>query len=142
MFGIHDLPLFPGSGLLPNLTPGADTPYIVTRSMTLGLRAGIVAALGIGAGCVVHAFLPQFVDSASTTKSAAMLLLGAIFVFNGTLWCLFVAWAAARLGRGGPGRQASAWAQRGVGGLFVLFGSSLLLSGRDADPSHSAGVSR
>jgi threonine/homoserine/homoserine lactone efflux protein len=54
MLGTHDLLLFIGSGLLLNVTPGPDTLYIVGRSTAQGLRAGIVAALGIGADIFVH----------------------------------------------------------------------------------------
>lgn len=54
MLGTHDLLLFIAAGLLLNITPGADTLYIVGRASTQGLRAGLVAALGIGAGCLVH----------------------------------------------------------------------------------------
>ena len=54
MLGTHDLLLFISAGLLLNITPGADTLYIVGRASTQGLRAGLVAALGIGAGCLVH----------------------------------------------------------------------------------------
>jgi threonine/homoserine/homoserine lactone efflux protein len=54
MPGIHDFALFVASGILLNLTPGADTLYIVTRATTLGRKAGAVAALGIAAGCCVH----------------------------------------------------------------------------------------
>ena len=54
MLGTHDLPTFILAGLLLNITPGADTLYIVGRSTGQGLRSGVVAALGIGAGCVVH----------------------------------------------------------------------------------------
>ncbi len=54
MPGVHDFALFVASGILLNLTPGADTLYIVTRASTLGRRAGAVAALGIAAGCCVH----------------------------------------------------------------------------------------
>jgi threonine/homoserine/homoserine lactone efflux protein len=53
MPGIHDFALFVASGILLNLTPGADTLYIVTRATTLGRKAGAVA-LGIAAGCCVH----------------------------------------------------------------------------------------
>ena len=34
------------------------------------------------------AFLPQFVAADSPHKTLAFLLLGLIFIFNGTLWCL------------------------------------------------------
>src|SRR5207245_2762172 len=39
---------------LLNITPGPDTAYIVGRSVQLGWRGGAAAALGIGAGCLVH----------------------------------------------------------------------------------------
>ena len=54
MLGTHDLLLFIVSGLLLNVTPGPDTLYIVGRSSTQGLRAGATAALGIGAGTLMH----------------------------------------------------------------------------------------
>jgi threonine/homoserine/homoserine lactone efflux protein len=54
MFGIQDIALFVAAGLLLNMTPGPDTAYIVGRSVQLGWRGGAAAALGIGAGCLVH----------------------------------------------------------------------------------------
>ena len=42
------------------------------------------------------AFLPQFVAADSPHKALAFSLLGLIFIFNGTLWCLGVAAFAAR----------------------------------------------
>jgi threonine/homoserine/homoserine lactone efflux protein len=69
------------------------------------------------------AFLPQFVEADSPHKAAAFLLLGLIFVFNGTLWCLgvaaFAASAAGRIRRSG---QALRWINRALGGLFVYLG--------------------
>lgn len=209
MIGIHDLPLFLVSGLLLNLTPGADSLYVVTRGAAQGARAGAVAALGIGAGCLAHvlaagaglsallaasatafaalrlvgaaylvwlgvsllrggseaasvaraipaaplravfaqgvltnvlnpkvalfflAFLPQFVDADAPSKPAAFLVLGAIFTLTGTLWCLVLAVSAARVGRAGIGRRASAWLRRGAGGLFVLLGARLAFADRN-----------
>jgi threonine/homoserine/homoserine lactone efflux protein len=52
--GIHDLWLFVLSGLLLNITPGPDTLYIVGRSSSQGAKAGSIAALGIGAGALLH----------------------------------------------------------------------------------------
>jgi RhtB (resistance to homoserine/threonine) family protein len=52
-----DLPqllLFMAAGWLLNLTPGPDVLYIVSNSLRGGVRAGMVAALGIFAGCFVH----------------------------------------------------------------------------------------
>ncbi len=52
--GAHDLPLFIASGIQLNITPGPDVLYIVGRSTTQGVAAGVAAALGIGAGCFMH----------------------------------------------------------------------------------------
>ncbi|CAN7699144.1 LysE family translocator [Pseudoduganella sp. LjRoot289] len=54
MLGIHDLTLFIVSGLLLNIMPGPDTLLIMARSATQGWRAGCAAALGVGAGTMVH----------------------------------------------------------------------------------------
>jgi threonine/homoserine/homoserine lactone efflux protein len=51
---VNDLALFVVSGLLLNITPGPDTLYILGRTASQGWRGGTVAALGIGAGLVVH----------------------------------------------------------------------------------------
>ena len=37
-----------------NLTPGPDMTYVAARSLGQRRRAGLVSALGISAGCVVH----------------------------------------------------------------------------------------
>ncbi|WP_395319644.1 LysE family translocator [Variovorax sp. UC74_104] len=54
-----DLPhllAFIAAGWLLNLTPGPDVLYVVTNSLRSGVRAGIVAGLGITAGCFIHIF--------------------------------------------------------------------------------------
>ena len=69
------------------------------------------------------AFLPQFVALDSPHRSAAFLLLGLIFICNGTLWCLGVAAFAARAaGRVRRSDQALRWINRALGGLFVYLG--------------------
>ncbi len=52
----HSLLLFVGAGLLLNVTPGPDLLYILGRSVSQGRAAGVVSALGVGAGCLVHVF--------------------------------------------------------------------------------------
>jgi threonine/homoserine/homoserine lactone efflux protein len=74
MLGIHDLGLFILAGLLLNITPGPDTMYIVGRSTTQGFRAGVVAVLGIGAGCFVHIFAAAIGISALILASAEAFL--------------------------------------------------------------------
>jgi threonine/homoserine/homoserine lactone efflux protein len=54
MFDLHTLLLFLAAGLALNLTPGPDMLYVAARSTSEGRRAGIVSALGIGAGTLVH----------------------------------------------------------------------------------------
>lgn len=48
--------LFILAGWLLNLTPGPDVLYIVTNALRCGAKAGVVAGLGITAGCFVHVF--------------------------------------------------------------------------------------
>jgi threonine/homoserine/homoserine lactone efflux protein len=52
----QDFLLFAFATLMLNLTPGADMIYVATRSTTQGTKAGIVSALGIAGGCLVHTF--------------------------------------------------------------------------------------
>lgn len=212
--GLQDLPLFVLSGLLLNLTPGADSLFIISRSAAGGWRLGSAAALGVGAGCLLHvaaaalglsallatssmaftvikwlgaayliaigvsmlwstrggdaaagdrasatpidsattrwsavfaqglltnalnpkvalfflAFMPPFISDQAPDKGWAFLVLGLIFTFNGTLWCLALAALAsrARAIRLSPG--LAAWLVRAAGGLFVLLGLRLALS--------------
>ncbi|TMH07270.1 MAG: LysE family translocator [Betaproteobacteria bacterium] len=84
MFGTHDLVLFVVSGILLNITPGADTLYIVSRSAASGAKAGAVAALGIGAGCFVHIFAAALglsaILAASATAFLVVKLVGAAYL--------------------------------------------------------------
>ena len=50
----HSLLLFILAGLALNVTPGPDMLYVAARSSAEGRRAGIVSALGIGAGTLVN----------------------------------------------------------------------------------------
>jgi threonine/homoserine/homoserine lactone efflux protein len=207
MLGTRDLSLFVAAGLLLNVTPGADTLYILGRSAAQGFRGGLLAALGIGAGCLVHitaatlgisallaasaaafaavkmvgaaylvylglsllrrssgsqlqvgslprsrgtrifwqgfltnalnpkvalfflAFLPQFISIDAPNKPLAMLFLGIVFDFNGTLWNIFVAFAASSLAkRANYAGPVSRWLNRSVGALFIYFGVRLATS--------------
>ncbi len=68
-----DLPqllLFIAAGWLLNLTPGPDVLYIVSHGLRHGVRAGMVAALGIVSGCFVHVFAAAAGLSALLATSA------------------------------------------------------------------------
>jgi RhtB (resistance to homoserine/threonine) family protein len=202
MLGIHDFWLYLIAGLVLIMTPGPDTLYIVGRSVAQGRRAGMLSALGISTGSLIHttfaalglsvllarsataftvvrwvgaayliylglrmlfaarktapgelsrpaaanlwtiyrqaittnilnpkvalfflAFLPQFVEPDAPHRTLALLLLGVVFVLNGTFWCLGIAWFAATVSRRFRERQsASVWLSRAAGVLFVGLG--------------------
>ena len=76
--------LFIAAGLLLNLTPGPDVLYIVSHALKSGARAGIVAALGITAGCFVHIFAAAVGVSAllaaSSTAFTVLKWIGAAYL--------------------------------------------------------------
>lgn len=82
--GILHLGAFVLAGLLLNLTPGPDLVYTSTQAGLQGTRAGWVAALGIGAGGLVHVTLGALGVSALLATSAAaftaLKLLGAAWL--------------------------------------------------------------
>jgi len=57
MFGIINFGAFIISGILLNLTPGTDTMYILSRSISQGKKAGILSALGIASGALIHCIM-------------------------------------------------------------------------------------
>ena len=75
------------------------------------------------------AFLPQFVAPAAESRVLAFLFLGAIFIVNGTLWCLVLVWGAstvsARLRRHAA---RGAIVKRATGAVFVGLGVRLAVS--------------
>lgn len=72
------------------------------------------------------AFLPQFVAADSANKALSFLFLGAVFVINGTLYCLGLVFCAAalsgRLLRSGAIQKG---ARRAAGAVFVGLGIRL-----------------
>jgi threonine/homoserine/homoserine lactone efflux protein len=68
--------MFIAAGWLLNLTPGPDVLFIATRALKHGVRAGLVAALGIVSGCFVHVFAAALgVGALLATSSTAFSLL-------------------------------------------------------------------
>jgi threonine/homoserine/homoserine lactone efflux protein len=62
--------VFALTGLLLNLTPGNDMLYVIARSSGQGTKAGIISALGIGAGCIIHILAAVIGLSALIAQSA------------------------------------------------------------------------
>lgn len=84
MLGIHDYWLFVATGVLLNLTPGQDTFYILGRSITQGVRAGVASALGITVGSLTHTLLAAVglsaILAASATAFTVVKLAGAAYL--------------------------------------------------------------
>jgi RhtB (resistance to homoserine/threonine) family protein len=87
MTGIIHFETFLLAGILLNVTPGNDTIFILTKSIGQGRKAGIVSALGIGTGSLVHTFLAAFGLSLIIAKS---ILLFNIIKFAGAAYLLYI----------------------------------------------------
>ena len=57
MFGIENYLGFIMAAILLNITPGSDTMYIITRSVSQGQKAGFYSVLGITSGALIHTLL-------------------------------------------------------------------------------------
>jgi RhtB (resistance to homoserine/threonine) family protein len=88
---LQHLILFIAAGWLLNLTPGPDVLYIVTQSLRSGARAGVVAGLGITAGCFVHVFAAAIGVGALLAASATAFT---VLKWVGAAWLL---WMGVRL---------------------------------------------
>ena len=95
--GPQDLLLFMAAVLVLNATPGVDLLLTVTRTLQGGARAGMAAALGINAGCVVHALAAAFGLAAllavSATAFAIVKWAGAAYLLWLAIGMLREAWA-------------------------------------------------
>jgi len=75
------------------------------------------------------AFLPQFVAPEAASRVLSFLFLGAVFVVNGTLWCLVLVLCASALStrlRGNP--AGTRRLRRATGAIFIGLGARLALS--------------
>jgi threonine/homoserine/homoserine lactone efflux protein len=84
MMGIENFWIFLGAGIVLNLTPGADTMYIVSRSVVQGRKAGLMSVLGISSGSIVHTTAAAVglsgILASSATAFAVVKFLGAIYL--------------------------------------------------------------
>lgn len=110
--------LFVVAGLLLNLTPGPDVLYIVSQGLKSGARAGIVAALGITAGCFVHIF--------AAAVGVSALVAASVTAFTVLKWlgAAYLVWVGIRMLRSSaPSLDLAALGQGGArtGGLKLVF---------------------
>ena len=87
MTGIIHFEAFLLAGILLNLTPGNDTIFILAKSMGQGRKAGIVSALGIGTGSIVHTI---FAACGLSFIIARSILLFNIIKYAGVLYFLYM----------------------------------------------------
>ena len=80
--------LFIGATLVLNATPGADLLLTIARTLQAGPRAGAAAALGIGAGCAVHAL------AAAGGLAALLAVSAAVFDVLKTAGVAYLLWLA------------------------------------------------
>lgn len=101
----HHLLLFIAAGWLLNLTPGPDVFYIATHALRSGVRAGIVAGLGITAGCFVHV--------AAAALGVGALLATSATAFSVLKWvgAAYLVWMGVRMLRARPGGGLAAVAR-------------------------------
>src|SRR5688572_9751259 len=85
--GIQHLGLFIVTGLLLNMIPGPDTFYILGRTVAQGRRAGILSALGISAGCLVHTMAAALGLSAILATSATAFM---VVKFCGAAYLIYL----------------------------------------------------
>lgn len=107
MIGIdgHQLALFVVAGWLLNLTPGPDVFYIVTHALRSGARAGMVAGLGITAGCCVH------IVAAALGVGALLATSATAFTVLKWVGAAYLLWMGVRMLRARPGDGLAAVAR-------------------------------
>jgi threonine/homoserine/homoserine lactone efflux protein len=93
-------------------------------------RAGLLTnVLNPKVALFFMAFLPQFVAPDAESRMAAFIFLGAVFIFNGTVWCLILVWCASAMSRRLRQRQsAGVILKRAAGAMFVGLGVKLAVS--------------
>ncbi|MFB9326128.1 LysE family translocator [Paenibacillus aurantiacus] len=74
MFGILNYEVFLVSCILLNLIPGADTMYVLGRSVSQGRKAGVYSVFGIISGSVIHTLL--------VACGLSVILMKSLLVFN------------------------------------------------------------
>jgi threonine/homoserine/homoserine lactone efflux protein len=92
--------VFIAAGLLLNLTPGPDVMFIVANAVRAGARAGVAAALGISAGCLVH------VAAAALGVSALLAASSTAFGVLKWLGAVYLVWVGVQMLRSAMGQDA------------------------------------
>lgn len=114
---IESLVAFAGATVLLAISPGPDNIYVLTQSITNGVKSGLATTAGLISGCIVHTTLIAFGISAILVASPKVFLIIKIF---GALYLLFLAYkvfksdAAITLADGVPKKSYIALFKQGV----------------------------
>jgi threonine/homoserine/homoserine lactone efflux protein len=119
MTDIQHFAMFLGAAWLLNLTPGPDTLYVVSHATARGWRGGAIAALGIGAGCLVH------ILAATLGLSALLLASATAFATLRYLGAAYLVWVGIGLLRAAPGAAVAAPRVAAQAGRRIFVGAAL-----------------
>ena len=111
---------FAVAGLALNIVPGADMTFVIASSARGGRREGIIAALGIGAGALVH------VVAATLGISAVLESSQAAFDLIKWLGAAYLLWIAFSLLRAGEAAAETGVRPSGVG--WRLFRAAMMVN--------------
>jgi RhtB (resistance to homoserine/threonine) family protein len=115
--------------LIERANPEEERRFAHQSDWTI-FRAGLLTnVLNPKVALFFMAFLPQFVSPSAESRISALLFLGAVFIFNGTWWCVFLVWSASAVSRRLRTRSTPALVlKRATGALFVGLGVRLAVS--------------
>ncbi len=123
MLGTHSLGVFAATVFVVNATPGVDMMFTLARTLRHGVAGGLVAALGVAAGCVVHTLVAAFglaaLLAASGTAFALVKWAGAAYLVWLAIGMLRASGSAAEVAAPTVERAASP-------GLWQLFRQGVL----------------
>jgi threonine/homoserine/homoserine lactone efflux protein len=111
-------------------TSASAAPAFTIDSDWAVYRAGLLTnVLNPKVALFFLAFLPQFVAETAVSRVPAFLFLGAVFIFNGTLWCLVLVWGASAVNQRLSGSASSGLVlKRATGAMLVGLGVRLAVT--------------
>jgi len=87
MLHFQNIYLFFVASLLLNLTPGNDMLFVASRSISQGIKGGVISALGVFCGCFVHIMAAVFGLSLIIARSAYLF---SLIKFAGAAYLIYL----------------------------------------------------
>lgn len=111
---------------LPEISSGPSAQARLRRIFQQGVLTNV---LNPKVALFFLAFLPQFISVSSPNKVFSFIVLGAIFITTGTIWCIILAVCASGISDHLRGSDKSAGRLKKINGaLFILLGLKLATS--------------